>query len=175
MSQPGATGSVGTFQDVAEKHKNDRAARPSTSSCGLRSGHHILVGCGGVANSRPSGVSLSRAQPRGTPDQFGLLGMFPALELVLALPCRGAGEVFFGPKKLHGPAPGRPICALALIVFLQTALRLVRHANVIGAVGTFQDVAEKHNNDRAARPSTSPCGLRSGHHILVGCGGGGGS
>ena len=63
----------------------------------------------GVASSRALGGSLSRAQPRGIPNESPFLPVAPALYLILSLARRRQCRPLFGPNQFHRPASGSPV------------------------------------------------------------------
>jgi len=105
----------------------------------LRSGHHILAGCGGA------------------PDQFCLVRVSPAFQLVLALSSRGKGGMLLGPDEFHRPACCCPIRAFALVVLVHATLRIVADTHVERAVRALEDVAKEHDRRRGA-PRLRPPG-----------------
>jgi hypothetical protein len=50
------------------------------------------------------------------------------------------------PTDSRRSALSRPVGTLALVVLLQTALRIVADADIVGAVSAFEDVAEEHQD-----------------------------
>jgi hypothetical protein len=52
--------------------------------------------------------------------------------------------MFFSLNDFHWPTPRCPIRSLPIVVLLQTPRRVVGHANIIGPIGTFEDIAAKH-------------------------------
>src|SRR5712692_9607250 len=81
-----------------------------------------VLEAGGVAGSRALGVNLSRAKPRGTPDQCSLLCLAPTLDLILPFPRRRQGGMFFSPQQLHWAPPRSPIGTFAGVVFFKSVL-----------------------------------------------------
>jgi hypothetical protein len=77
-------------------------------------------------------------------DKRLLLGLRPALELSLTLPCVGDGLVSFHPDKRHGCAlPGISSTA-PLVVHRDPRFDVIRQTDVEGLIGAADDVHEGH-------------------------------
>jgi hypothetical protein len=70
--------------------------------------------------------------------------MGPALQLVLAFPCRRKRGVLLSPGKFDGQPSRGPVGAFSVVMFEQAAVRVLAHADVVGSVTTARDVAVMH-------------------------------
>ena len=116
------------------------------------------------------------SEVEGNPDERSLLHMAPALQLVLTLvTLAGGGQrwVFFRPDQSHGAPPCGPIGAFSFVVIFQPLRGVVRNTDIERITGALEDVAEVHS--RTLLTELLAQNARSGHHILIGYGGGGGS
>ena len=127
-----------------------------------KSAARILVEVAGVAcpeRVRGKALALARAESKGTRNQRCFLFSAPAFQLDLALPSQCQRRVWLTPNKFHRQSRSDPVSPFAAVVIAHAFLRFLSDPNIVGIVGTKNDVAVVHGKGapRQARDTKIRC------------------